>query len=66
MEPPKRVELLTYALRGPLPVCNLALTRHFSCTITFDKGLQPHLDDSISLHEWLHAHVTAGSSPAPY
>lgn len=31
-EPPKQIELLTYALQEPLPAHYLALTRHFSCT----------------------------------
>ena len=42
VEPPKRIELLTYAIREPLPALTLALTSHFACRINLSGGLQPH------------------------
>jgi hypothetical protein len=35
-----RIELLTYALREPLPVLTLALTRNFGCMVGISKRSQ--------------------------
>ena len=39
-EPPRGIEPRTYALREPLPVLTLALTRHFGCAVGISRALQ--------------------------
>jgi hypothetical protein len=44
----------TYALREPLPVLTLALTRHSTYRIGSSRVALATLVDCSSLHEWLH------------